>query len=195
MKKILIVIITVLCCTFLLCSCKNSENQDTPSNENGAGENTEQDPDSPDSKGDTTKPGDQIQAGGSPEPADASSEEQIAGDVYYTIVNQSDDSHIRVSFLNSLKNSVSILLEEYDCVKVTEAQFQNNIFSIVLVDADKENEDEPFCGAYCSSSDDDCYEKCPVDNYRVLDAFFDDEIDINQSRSLRQSCVPLFQFQ
>ena len=204
MKKNLIIIITVLCCVFLLGSCKDSENRTpTPSNENGPDKKTKKDQGSPDSNsGDTTKPVDKIQTGRPPAATDNQdaettppAEQTSTGNDYYTILNQSDDSHIEVSFLNpSLRQSVSILLEEYDCVQVTEAQFQNSIFSIALVNAGT-GEEEPFCGAYCSSSNGDCYEQCPVDNYRVLDGWFYDEIAINQSRSLRQTCVPLFQFQ
>ena len=203
MKKTLLLSL-LFCCAFLLGSCKNPDDQALPPNENGAN-NTKKGQDSPDSNpDDLTKSNNTIQTGGEPStttnPAGGGdggsvvAAEQSMGSDYYTIVNQSDDSHIRVSFLNSFKDLVRILLREYDCVKVTETQFQNNITSITLVDADHEDEAEPFCGADCLSFNDDCYEKCPVNNYRMLDGLFYDEIEINQPRSSRHNCVPLFQF-
>ena len=211
MKKALIVIITVLCFTVLFGSCKNQENKQPPANKNGAGQNPQNGNGSPGSNPkNPTKPGDKIQTGqpaadGTVPKADGSNPEVVDptsrgqepelpvndGNIYYTIVNNSDNSAIKVSFLDSRsRDPVSKLLERYDCVQITEAQFRNNIVSITHVL--DEDEEELFCGGECSPG---CDQDCPADNYRMLDGWSYDEIELNQPFSLRQSCVPLLAFE
>lgn len=202
----------MLCCAVLFGSCKSEESKEgPPSNENGANEDKGDGSGSPASDGkNPTKPGDRIRTGqpaaddaapdegdgGDPEisgpaPGEPPSTGGLAPGSYYTIVNLSDDSYIEVVFLNSFGVPDDATLGAYDCVQITEAEFQNNIISITRVDVD-DGEEELFCGEGCD--EEDCYAECPVDNYRMLDGLFWDSIEIEQRLSLRGNCVPLFQF-
>ena len=211
MKKISIIVIGLICCAFLLGSCKQEDNTGVPTDENDTGEEIVNGNGSPDS---STKNGDnKIQTGDPAETATPSEENgddpEVAGatpeddgtpvegeesmpveeeETYYTILNDSDDSSLLISFLDSSANPITIALEENNCVKVTEAQFQDDIFEIIHIFNEEET---PFCGT-CS----DCTE-CVANNYKVIDAFWwgsDDYIKQMDRSSMRVVCVPLLQF-
>ena len=205
MKKITIIVISLLCCAFLLSSCQD-EGDSQPPPENGNEEEDKdknapgskpEDPAKPDDKIKTVQPSekgkdDTPESPGVVEKNDELDAEEEVSPVtddegYYTILNDSDDSSLLISVFSNLNN---IVLEESNCVKITEAQFQDDIYEIVHI---FDEEDNLFCSQSCGS---DC-ETCTAGNYRVVDAFWwasDDYIESSEGPSTDDTCVPLLEF-
>ena len=211
MKRITIIAISLLCCAFVLSSCQDEDNPPPTPAENGTGEEEEEKekekdknpgskPEKPVKPGDKINPGQPSGEGKDDTPESPGvvkvnnvpdSEEELPpvtdDEGYYTILNASDDSRLLILMLNNFEGKI---LEESDCVKITEAQFQDDIFEIIHIFDGEEN---LFCSQSCGS---DCV-TCTAGNYRVVDAVWwwsDDYIESSKGPNTDDTCVPLLEF-
>ncbi len=219
MKKITIIVISLLCCAFLLGSCNTEDDNPPPPADHNEDDKNDKGDDPPDPKpenpaklDDKIKTSQPASGKATPEENTTSADTPEEGnndsslededelspmtddEGYYTILNASNDSELIISFFSSgnSRSKYFIVLQEDNCVKVTEAQFLNDIFEITLIDND-DFEEELFCGDECLF--DDCMSECVANNYEVDDGWVYDSVELSDGPSTSETCVPLLEFE